>query len=72
MIVVALETIRYHLAVTLLVLGCSGLPTGVVVYGITEIIPLEGKPLLIAYLTTYTIIVFFGLRYYIPRLRGLT
>ncbi len=65
-----LENIRYYFSVTCLVLGCSGLPAAVVVWCITEVIPLEGKHLYIAYLTTYAIIVFFGLRFYIPRLRG--
>jgi len=64
------ENIRYYLSVSCLVLGCSGLPTGVIVWCITEIIPLEGKPLKVAYLVTYTILVFFGLRFYIPRMRG--
>ena len=65
-----LENIRYHLSVTCLVLGCCGLPAGVVVWCITEIVPLEGKYLYIAYSVTYVTLVFFGLRFYIPRLRG--
>jgi hypothetical protein len=65
-----LENIRYHIAVTLLVLGCSIPVMGMVVWVITEIIPLEGQDLKIAYLATYATIVLFGLRFYIPRLRG--
>jgi hypothetical protein len=65
-----LENIRYYFSVTCLVLGCSGLPTGIVVWGITEIVPLEGRSLDIAYLVTYVVLVFFGLRFYIPRMRG--
>lgn len=65
-----LENIRYHISVTLLVLGCCGLPTGAIVWCITEIIPLEGTHLDIAYLVTYMILVVFGLRFYIPRMRG--
>ncbi|MNO05940.1 hypothetical protein D3C81_2275180 [compost metagenome] len=65
-----LENIRYHCSVTCLVLGCCGLPTGAIVWCITEIVPLEGKLLNIAYLVTYVTLVFLGLRFYIPRLRG--
>ncbi|WPN31763.1 hypothetical protein QMK54_08400 [Pseudomonas sp. P5_109] len=67
-----LENIRYHIAVTLLVLGCSIPVMGMVVWVITEIIPLEGRALKIAYLTTYVFIVLLGLRFYIPRMRGMT
>ncbi|KAA0969278.1 hypothetical protein FQ185_18555 [Pseudomonas sp. ANT_H12B] len=67
-----LENIRYHLAVTCLVLGCSGLPAAIVVWCITQIVPLEGKHLKITYLITYVTIAIFGLRFYIPKLRGLT
>lgn len=67
-----LENLRYNLAVTCLVLGCSGLPAAIVVLCITQIIPLEGKHLNITYLIIYVTIAIFGLRFYIPRLRGLT
>jgi hypothetical protein len=66
----SLENIRYYCSVTCLVLGCSGLPAGAIVWCITEFVPLEGRPLNIAYLVTYAILVFFGLRFYIPRMRG--
>jgi hypothetical protein len=65
-----LEDIRYHIAVTLLVLGCSIPIMGMVVWMITEIIPLEGRALNIVYLATYLLIILFGLRFYIPRLRN--
>jgi hypothetical protein len=65
-----LENIRYHIAVTLLVLGCSIPIMGIVVWVITEIIPLEGRALKIIYLITYVPIVLFGVCFYIPRLRG--
>jgi hypothetical protein len=68
----SLENIRYHIAVTLLVLGCSGLPTGVIVFGIRKLIHIDENHLDTAYLITYIIIVIFGLRFYIPRMRGLT
>ena len=67
-----LENIRYYIAVTLMVLGCSGLPSGLIVYGIRKIIRIDEKHLDIAYLATYAIIVFFGLVFYIPRMRGKT
>jgi hypothetical protein len=67
-----LENIRYYIAVTLMVLGCSGLPSGLIVYGIRKIIRIDEKYLDIAYLATYAIIVFFGLVFYIPRMRGKT
>ena len=65
-----LENIRYHIAVTLLVLGCSIPIMGMVVWVITEITPLEGRALSIVYLATYLLIILFGLRFYIPRLRN--
>ncbi len=65
-----LENIRYHISVTLLVLGCCGLPTGAIVWCLTEIVPLQGTHLNIAYAVTYVTLVFFGLRFYLPRMRG--
>jgi hypothetical protein len=66
------ENIRYHLAVTCLVLGCSTPIMGAAVWLITEIFPLEGCNLNIAYVATYIPIVFFGLKFHLPRLRGWT
>lgn len=43
---------------------------GGVVWVITEVIPLEGRALKIAYIATYIPIALLGLRFYIPRLRG--
>jgi hypothetical protein len=67
-----LENIRYHIAVTFMVLGCSGLPAGLIVFCIREVIDIDEKNLDAAYLTTYAIVVFFGLVFYIPRMRGKT
>ncbi len=64
------ENIRYHLAVTCLVLGCSIPIMGAVVWVITEAVPLEGQALNITYIATYIPIALFGLRFYIPKLRG--
>jgi hypothetical protein len=68
----SLENIRYYLCVTCLVLGSSGLPAGIIGWGITELIPLDRKNMDMLYLTIYVIIVIFGLRIYIPRMRGKT
>lgn len=65
-----LGKIRYYIAASCLILGCSGLPAAIVIWCITEVIPLKGKPLYITFVSAYGIIAFFGLRYYIPRLRG--
>jgi hypothetical protein len=67
-----LENIRYHIAVTLLVLGSSGLPAALTVWGVTSFVHISGKYLDAAYLTTYVIFVCFGLWFYIPRMRGKT
>jgi len=66
------ENIRYHVAVTCLILGSSGLPAGLTVWGITNFVHINDKYLDAAYLTTYIIFVYFGLRFYIPRMRGKT
>jgi len=65
------ENIRYHLAVTCLVLGCSIPIMGAVVWVITEAIPLEGRALNITYIATYIPIALFGLRFYTTKLRGI-
>jgi hypothetical protein len=65
-----LENIRYYVVVTLMVLGCSGLPTGIIVFGIRKIIEIDENNLDIAYLITYIILVVCGLRIYLPRMRG--
>jgi hypothetical protein len=66
-----LENIRYHIAVTLMVLGCSGLPAGVIVFGITKAIHIDEEHLNTAYLASYIILVLLGLRLYTPRMRGI-
>ncbi|BFT64980.1 hypothetical protein PMm318_A57390 [Pseudomonas moorei] len=66
------EYIRYHIAVTLLVLGSSGLPTLAIVFCINKVIQINEEHLKIAYLTTYIALVLIGLRIYIPRMRGMT
>lgn len=65
-----LEKIRYYFSVTLLVLGCSGLPSGLIVFGIRKIIHIDEAHLNKAYLASYAIVVFFGLIVYIPRMHG--
>lgn len=66
----SLENFRYYLSVSLLVFGCSIPIMGIIVWAITELIPLDGHALKIAYVTTYILVVILGLRFYIPRLRG--
>lgn len=70
MTVMSLENIRYYLSVSLLVFGCSIPIMGIIVWAITEIIPLDGSALKITYAITYILVATFGLRFYIPRLRG--
>lgn len=65
-----LENIRYHISVTLLVLACSVLPAGIIVFGIKKVIHIDQNHLDIAHLTTYIILVIIGLKLYIPRMRG--
>jgi hypothetical protein len=65
-----IESIRYYISVTLLVLGCSGLPAGIIVFGIKKIIHIDENHLDAVYLVTYIILVIVGLKLYIPRMRG--
>jgi len=65
------ENIRYYTSVTLLVFACSVLPAGLIALGITKLIDLNEKHRHIAFISTYTIMVFWGLRFYIPRMRGI-
>ena len=66
------ENIRYHIAVTLLILGSSGLPTLAIVFCINKAIHLNEEHLKIAYFITYIALVLIGLRFYTPRMRGMT
>ena len=65
-----IESIRYYISVTLLVLGCSGLPTGIIVFGIRAVVNIDEDHLNAVYLVTYIILVIVGLKIYIPRMRG--
>ncbi|MNN90475.1 hypothetical protein D3C81_2084290 [compost metagenome] len=67
-----LENIRYHIAVTLMVLGCSGLPSGIIVFCLRKVIHISEEYLDATYIVTYVVLVIFGLRFYMPRMRGLT
>jgi hypothetical protein len=64
------ENIRYYISVTFLVLGCSGLPAGIIVFGIRKIIHIDENHLDATYLTTYIMLVILGLIIYVPRMRG--
>ena len=63
-----IQKIRYYLSVCCLVLGCSIPIMGIIVWGATEVFPLEGRALHIAYASTYIVLVVVGLRIYIPKL----
>jgi hypothetical protein len=67
-----LENIRYYISVTLMVLAGSGLPTGLIVFGIRKTIHINEEYLDATYLAAYAIIVFLGLVFYFPRMRGKT
>lgn len=61
---------RYYIWVCSLILGSAGFYTVIIVGGVRQLIPLEGGYLRAAYIVTYVAISFFGLRFYIPRLRN--
>ena len=66
-----LENIRHYLMVSLLVFGCAIFYTLLVVWALKKIIPMDGAVLKIVYVAVYVGIVFFGVRLYVPRLRGI-
>lgn len=66
-----LENIRHYLMVSLLVFGCAIFYTLLIVWALKKITPLDGVILKFIYVVVYFSIVFFGLRFYIPRLRGI-
>jgi hypothetical protein len=65
-----IENIRYYTSVILLVFACAVLPASLIALGITKLFDINEKFRHIVFLATYTIIVFWGLRFYIPRMRG--
>lgn len=65
------ENIRHCFIVSLLVFGCAIFYTLLVVWALKKIILLEGITLQIVYVVVYVVIVFFGLKLHIPRLRGI-
>lgn len=65
-----LENIRYYTSVTLLVFACAVLPTSLIALGITKIFDTDEKYRHIVFFTIYTIVVFLGLKFYTPRMRG--
>lgn len=66
----SIQKIRYYLSVCCLVFGCSMPLMGIIVWGVTEVFPLEGRALYIAYASIYIPLVIVGLRIYMPKLRG--
>lgn len=65
-----LENFRHYLMVSLLVFGCAIFYTLLIVWALKNN-ALDGVVLKFAYVAVYIRIVFFGLRFYIPRLRGI-
>jgi hypothetical protein len=64
------ENIRYYTSVILLVFACAVLPTSFIALGITKLFDTDEKYRHLVFFAPYTIIVFWGLRFYIPRMRG--
>ena len=64
------ENIRYYCALLLLVLGCNGLYTGIIVWVIKYFIPMDGMILRVAYIVTYIILCVFWFRFLVKKLRG--
>lgn len=67
-----LKNIRYYIAVTLLVLIGAAPPSGLIIFSIKKAININEKHLNTTYLAIYATVVFFGLVFYIPRMRGKT
>lgn len=65
------ENIRYHLAVAFMVCGSSIFYTLLLVWLFLKLVPVEGWGLNILYVFVYVLLCYFGLRFYIPRLRGM-
>ncbi|ALI04941.1 MULTISPECIES: hypothetical protein [Pseudomonas] len=61
---------RYYIWIGSLIFGSAGLYTLIIVGGVKQVVPLEGVYLRGAYIAIYVVISFFGLRFYIPRLRN--
>jgi hypothetical protein len=64
------ENIRYYTSVILLVFACAVLPASFIALGITKLFELNEKYRHIVFFATYALIVFWGVRFYIPRMRG--
>lgn len=62
-------TIRYLASLGLVVIGCSIGYTVIIVWGITRLVPLNGKAYWFVCGIVFLVIVSIGLRFYIPRLR---
>lgn len=65
-----LENIRYYVALSCLVFGCSIPYTLLIVWPMRVMIPLEGMYLRAAYIITYVIVAYLGFVFYRKRLRG--
>lgn len=66
-----LGNLRYYLALSCLVLGCSIPITGILVWIITEFVSPTTEHLTVLYVATYIIVVCVGFRVYGKRLRNI-
>lgn len=69
--IMSYENIRYHLAVAFMVCGSSIFYTLLLVWLLLKLVSVEGWELKILYVLVYVLFCFFGLHFYIPRLRKL-
>jgi hypothetical protein len=67
-----LENIRYYIAATLLVFIGAAPPSGLIIFTVKKAIEIDERHLNTTYLAIYATVVFFGLIFYIPRMRGKT
>lgn len=65
-----LRNIRYYIWVCSLIFGSAGFYTVVIVGGVNQLISIDGNYLRAVYISTYVVFSFFGLFFYIPRLRN--
>lgn len=64
-------TIRYLFSLGLAIAACSFTYTAIIMWGITELFPIEGTFYWVVFGILYLVIVTAGLRFYIPRMRDI-
>jgi len=65
-----LKNIRYYIWVCSLIFGSAGFYTVIIVGGVKQLFSIDGNYLRAVYIFTYVTFSFFGLLFYIPRLRN--